>query len=355
MEDNVSGISAVTQFIVKKNTANTYLHFRLGKRDAENRDLLWFLRILERYSQWIRLTLCQNDILIHFNLALTVRSVLRDSPLLLVARLMRKPMIIHLHGGEYLKDFSMPAWMRCILRLALSGKHPTIVLSDIEKKAVERRLRIGRVFVLPNCIDVTEASQFNRKYDKSKNLTILYMGRIEAAKGIVTILQAFERLKEKGMAFTFALAGAGSLEELYAQKFKELLGARFCHRGVVSGAQKVELLKESDILVLPSINEGLPIVLLESMSFGLVPICTNVGGIPEVVKDGTTGVLLDSDSSLLHEELASALQRLDTDREYLCALGRNARQYALTNSDADAYIGRLNEIYDYGRNYERAK
>ena len=61
--------------------------------------------------------------------------------------------------------------------------------------------------------------------------------------------------------------------------------------GWINNEQKTELLKQSDILVLPSYNEGLPIAILEALSYGLPVISTNVGSISEAVIDGTNGFL----------------------------------------------------------------
>lgn len=99
---NISGVSSVTKFIINTNNVNEYIHFELGKKDDERRNFFWLLRILSTYLKWLYLMFTQRDALIHFNFPLTIRSSIKDSPLILFARLLRKPMIIHIHGGDYL-------------------------------------------------------------------------------------------------------------------------------------------------------------------------------------------------------------------------------------------------------------
>ena len=341
---NVSGISSVTRFIIKNNRGNEYLHFELGKRDDENRNLFWFLRILKAYWKWGYLMSTQKDILVHFNLALSMPSIVRDSPLILFARLLRKRMIIHLHGGEFLMHKEAPLWLRYVLRLSLEGKYPKVVLSPVEAEALKHRFSISNAFVLENCVELGGARGFNRTYLGNHPLSVLFMGRITVDKGIESIFEAFKRLKEKGIEFKFIMAGKGREERVYVERFRGLLGEGFDYRGAVSGDEKAGLLKECDVFLLPSLFEGLPMALIESMAFGLVPIVTNVGSIRRVVTSGINGIIVNRDSS---EEIVWAIKRLSQDREYLAKLGRNAREYIFRNYNPEAYIAKLNEIYKY--------
>ena len=328
---------------MENNTENEYLHFVLGKKDDEKRDLFWFFRNLTAYLRWVYLMFAQKDTLIHFNLPLSILSILRDSPLILFTRILRKPMIIHIHGGELLTGKKSPIWLKYILKWSLSGKNPKIVLSAAEEEVLRRKFSSRRIFVLPNCIELKEAREFNGKHSKSEMLKVLFMGRISAAKGLEYIFQGFECLKRKGIKFGFIMAGKGPEEKIYVRKFRELLGEEFEYRGVVSGDQKAELLKECNVFLLPSLFEGLPMALIESMAFGLVPVVTNVGSIKCVVSSGINGIIVKKDSS---EEIAGAIEKLTQDRQYLKELSRNARQYIFSNYNPDVYITRLNEIYD---------
>ena len=153
---------------------------------------------------------------------------------------------------------------------------------------------------------------------------------------------AMESLKKKKIKFKFFMAGKGPEEKLFIQKFNDLLGTDFEFKGVVSGDQKTELLKKCNVFLLPSFYEGLPMALIESMSFGLVPVTTNVGSIKNVIENGINGIIVSTHSS---EEIAFAIEKLSKDKECLELLSKNARQFIFRNFNPEVYIARLNEIY----------
>lgn len=342
--NNVSGISSITEFIINNNTNQTYIHFELGKKDADKRNIAWLFRIMKSYIRWCRLLLCERSAFVHFNIALTKPSIIRDSPLIMITRILRTRMIIHLHGGEFLMHQEMPLWMKLILKICFSGKNPKITLSEIEEKILKSRLGIGNILVLPNCVDIKDASVFCRDYGKQSKLKLLFLGRISEKKGIEFIYLALRLLKEKGLKFNFIMAGKGEEEALYLRKFQELLGEDFAFKGVVSGKAKTMLLKESNVFLLPSFFEGLPMALLESMSFGLVPITTDVGSIKYLIKNGTNGLLIKKYSS---EDIVTAVEQLSENPLYMQSLSQNAQQFIFKNYNPTEYIFRLNQIYDY--------
>lgn len=342
--ENVSGVSAVASFISRYNVACTYRHFTLGKKDNETRNVLWLLRNLASYAHWVYLLLSDKHAIIHFNLALDRRSLIRDSPLIMLARLFRRRVILHIHGGEFLAGEGMPSWSKAVMRLTLACG-PIIVLSQMERAMLENRVRDARVFVLPNCIAPDEARVFERTYRAEEPLTMLFLGRITVNKGIDVIYRALQASRRKGTRFRFVMAGAGPEQGLYVERFRNLLGEDFDFRGVVAGAEKTEVLKTCNILLLPSFFEGMPMALLESMAFGLVPITTNVGSISTVVKHGTNGIIVHRQAP---QEIVDAIDRLAADREYMHMLSRNSRQYVLRNCVPEAYFEQLNTIYELG-------
>lgn len=347
INQNVSGISSVTKFIIDKDHSNDYLVFELGKKDDEKRNIFWFFRIVKIYARWCYWMLFKWNALIHFNIALAKRSIIRDSPLILIAKLLRKKMIIHLHGGEYLTDKQMPPWMKYLLRLCFSGKNPVVVLSPIEQVALREKLNASNLFVLFSCVDLNEAKVFIRKFKKDEMIRLLFLGRISIYKGIELIYQALKVLKQKGVRFKFTMAGRGPEEESYVEKFTMLLHDDFEFKGVVSGDRKTKILQENNVFLLPSFFEGMPVALLESMSFGLVPITTNVGSIKHVITHDKNGIFVKLFSS---EEIVYAVERLAKDKAYKNKLSINARNHIFNNFKPEEYIVHLNEIYNYEQN-----
>ncbi|WP_214072357.1 glycosyltransferase family 4 protein [Mucilaginibacter sp. dw_454] len=340
---NVSGISAVTNFIIKLNTQHTYIHFEIGKKDGESRGLAWLLGLLVMYWKWFFL-MCTSRDFIHFNFPVDKRSIIRDGPMILLAKLFRKRMLLHLHGGEYLMHDDHPGWVKTMIPAILSGNNPKIVLSTVEEEYIIKKYNCKNVYTLPNCIDLTEAEKFERTEHPTDGLVLLFLGRVVTDKGLEYIFQALKALKNQGLPFTFVLAGKGPDEEEYKTKFNDLLGKSFDFRGVVGGKSKSNAFKDCDVFLLPSFFEGLPIALLEAMSFGLVPVTTDVGSIANVVKHDINGILVRTKSS---EDIADAIIKLSSDRGFLHQLSTNARNTIFEEYSPARYFDLLNNIYQY--------
>ena len=340
---NVSGISTITKFIIKNNKSHVYSHFKLGKTDDQKRGLKWLLGTLWSFFVWCRMLIANKNVVIHFNHALEKPSIIRDFPFIVAARLLRRKMVIHLHGGIYLVS-DPPKWLRKISTLILTTKTPKIVLSASEKDILSKKFNIDNVFILPNSINTDEAKTFDRVYSGNKPLNLLFMGRIVRSKGIEYIYEACVLLQKREIKFNLFLAGKGTEQDLYISKFSSLLKENFIFKGVVSGKEKNSLMQKCDIFLLPSVSgEGLPIALIESMSFGLVPITTSDGSMQHLVKNKETGIIVTKYSG---EEIAGSIAQLNGDRTALEVLGRNAKKHILQNYNPNNYIQNLNLIYN---------
>lgn len=150
-----------------------------------------------------------------------------------------------------------------------------------------------------------------------------FLGRLVREKGPDVFVKAALKSSE---SVQWLVAGDGpmrsELEDLVAASGP---GARISFLGFVDGSAFVESI---DILVLPSKAEGLPVAVLEAMAVGVPVIASPVGAVPEVVRDGETGVLLvdDVDDDRLAAEISAKVSDLVSDPELLRALGHNARR-----------------------------
>lgn len=344
-DKNVSGISSVVNFIIDNNPQHHYIHFEIGKKDDERRGIKWFLKILKNYFKWFYLMATVKDKLIHFNLPLDKRAVIRDCPMLIISKFFGVKLVIHIHGGAYLQNDEIPKWANYLINKTFSGKNPKIVLGKSEKEYLDHDFKCKNVFVLPNSLNLDKASQFNRVYKENEELKILYLGRIRSDKGMGFILSAFKILKEVyHFKFKFYIAGKGRDEKLYINRFKDLLGDDFIFKGVIFGDKKVELLKECNVFILPSFFEGLPMALLESMSFGLVPIVTSVGSIKFVIQDKLNGLVVAKKSAT---DIVDAVLTLNSAPSLRKELSVNTRKTIFTDFTSEKYIKLLNEIYNY--------
>lgn len=154
----------------------------------------------------------------------------------------------------------------------------------------------GDIIVQVTTVDASLASNFSldkkiSKQDLSQQIKILFLSRIVREKGVFELIEAFKLLEKKMNNLKLLIAGDG-------EDF-ETLKHRVCNErnielfGNVEGAKKIKLFEESDIFVLPSYSEGLPIAVLEAMLFALPVITTRVGGLKSFIQEGEMGYLIE--------------------------------------------------------------
>ncbi len=339
----LSGISSVAQFIISNNKDVEYIHFEVGKRDGESgRSLNRIMRIIRNCREWSIVLKDNPKTVVHYNMPLMTGAIIRDFMLIRSAHRLGNPVVLHVHGGSYMKQRNRPWYIKMLLCKIFSWSSHVVVLSDIEKEILEEDFGLSKVDVLPNCIDLSFARNFNKEHLADKPISILYIGRIEANKGIDYIYKAVEKLQEDGIDFVLHFAGKEETEGEYIPKFKHCLAERFKYHGVVSGDDKTDLLMSSDVFLLPSFYEGLPMALLETMSFGVVPVITPVGSIPMVVKDKMNGLFIKVKD---YNEIVDSLLLLNENPEKLKSLSENARCTIFEMFDDKKYVSYLNSIY----------
>ena len=168
-------------------------------------------------------------------------------------------------------------------------------------------------------------------------LRILYVGHLTRAKGVIELLQAVARLPTD-RAWRLEMVGRDSVEPDTTRQIRQLcrqyqLDTRVTLHGRLDDAALQALYLASDIFVLPSHWEGYGIVLLEAMSHGVAVVATTAGAIPEVVRDGDTGLLVPAgDPVALHD----ALLRLMEDQPLRLRLAKAGLAFAQRHPDWQA-------------------
>ena len=342
-KQNVSGVSAVTKFIIGNNESSHYIHFELGKKDNEKRGLGNITRIFRNLVEWNKLLRKQKEAIIHYNFPLSKPSILRDPLFMLIARAYKKKMVIHVHGGNFLTAEYTPFYLKWILKRVFSMSLPVIVLSDMEKELLTQKYGCKNIQVLPNCVDLHDAKDNKKTLPEGKAPLVLgYLGRIAETKGMSELLEACVKLKQDSIPFVLRIAGKEEIPNQYLPKFRELLGDNFCYDGVVSGKSKVDFLKKLDVFVLPSYFEGLPMSLLECMSFGAVPLTTNVGSIGKVVIEPVNGIFIkDHDIDSIYTQFVF----MHNNREDMRKMSVKAKETIFRDFNPELYIQKLNSIY----------
>lgn len=341
-KQNVSGISSVTQFIIQNNKDVNYIHFELGKKDNERGGIYRIGSILKCLFLWWKTLSKYPQAIIHYNFPLSKASILRDPLFIGIARIRKRKMVIHLHGGNFLTAPHIPFYLNILLKKVFALSVPFIVLSELEKKLIQERFNCADINVLPNCVDLKVAEDFEREPNVHNPLTIGYLGRIAETKGMDYLLEACIQMKKTGIPFFLKIAGKEEVKDKYIPTFQNELGNHFIYEGVVSGETKNKFLKSLDVFILPSFFEGLPMSLIECMSFGVVPVTTRVGSIGEIINEENNGLFISIRDS---QSIIQQISRLNNDRMLLSKLSNHSKEYIIKAFNPLIYIDKLNKIY----------
>jgi colanic acid/amylovoran biosynthesis glycosyltransferase len=191
-------------------------------------------------------------------------------------------------------------------------------------------------------VDTTQFVPVGGTRSDSGPLTVLCIGRLCAEKGQAVLLDAVALLVGRGVAIRLVLAGGGPDRAALERRRDELgLAGTVEMLGVVGQDRLTGLLAAADIFCLPSFAEGVPIVLMEAMASGLPVVTTPIAGIPELVVDGESGLLVAPGRADL---LAAALDALGSDPERRHRLGVAGRDAVLAGFDLDTNVTRLREV-----------
>ena len=272
----------------------------------------------------------------HINMA-SDSSYFRKSVFIRTAKLCRKKVVIHQHGGNfpefYEQELSERGRQR--VRKILSMGDAFLVLGTAWMDFFGAIIGKERITVLPNAIRLPE--QKKKQYGVRK---ILYMGRLCKAKGIGELLTIMPELKAHYPDIRLYLAGIWEDAELKTQA--GALKDYVVDLGWIGGTQKQQYLEECDIFVLPSYFEGQPVSVLEAMANACGIVTTKTGSIPDMIIEGDTGMFaVPKDAKTLEQSLSKLL----ADSELCRMLGENARRKAEAEFSIDNNIKKLLAVY----------
>ena len=261
------------------------------------------------------------------------------------------PRVATLHQPD-LPAWAPPPWNRPARRLLYLRRHTRFALerrslrraasvvftsAHIQRLADARGYPVRRGIVIPNGVDPRVFSPAPRRDDGPP--IVLFVGRFDDQKGIDVLLEAWRRMDGEA---ELRLAGAGWKEAEYRDLASRLGLSRVVFEGHVPRGRVPALLAQARLLVLPSRYENFPLSLLEAMSCAVPVVTTRVGGIPEMVADGETGLLVAPGDP---EALAAALRRLVGDPALARRLGDAGRRAIETTYSWEAVATRIVDLY----------
>lgn len=283
--------------------------------------------------------------LLHVNMA-ERGSVWRKGLVVWVGAAWGIPVLVHCHGADF-ADWCRglgPVRRRLLLATLRRADRLLVLGSSWRAFAVdELGLDPSKVEILPNAVATPPERALEAGDEAAAGpVRLLFLGRLGDRKGVPELLAALAAPAVRGLGWTAVLAGDGEVGRFRTEVVLHGLDDRVQVAGWVDEGEAGRLLAGSDVLVLPSRNEGLPMSVLEAMSHGLAVVATPVGAIPDAVVDGDSGLLVPPGDA---PALASALARVIADPSLRRALGESARTRFDARFSIRAHVDRLARIY----------
>ena len=339
LEPSSNEIYVITGFFSYESKYSTKTHIISIKKDNIRGSLLRI--ILRELLAQPRVTFNllkiskKNNIVIFF---LGTRTYLLP---LLVTKLLKKKVVLAVTGSE-----SKGAKMQYGKKLFGLGRVYSAIVGILER--IDFHLADQIAVQSKSTIDFQDLNKFRKKINtngamyidtnlftvkkeiKDKRNLAGYIGRLAQGKGISNFIKAMPLILKEREEVEFLIGGDGPLFD----EIKRELGDKGLHdkvklTGWIPQEELTDYLNELKMLVLPSSSEGLPNIILEAMACGTPVLATAVGGIPDVIKDGKTGFIIESNSpECIAENVMRALEHPNLDEIAMNARKLIEKEYA---------------------------
>lgn len=244
---------------------------------------------------------------------------------LLMARNLDVPCLATVHGLELEGAIRRPSARREIEQVA-QQLDQVVTVSDWQARWLRERLGVRAV---RNYIGVDPVSLFRRSptrcesdtYAEGSVTRFLFVGRLSREKGIIALLDAAKIVASRYTRFTLTLVGDGPLATCVKRGMRDLeeFGIQVEWPGAVRRTEVFRYMMEADVLLAPSLSEGLPMAVVEGGMAGLPVIASDLPGIREIIRPDATGVVVQPDCP---QDLAEAMRQAVSDRQRFRGMGR---------------------------------
>lgn len=257
------------------------------------------------------------------------------------ARSERKPVVATCHnwvGGTTALDI-----YNRLDRWVLKKFNAIAAVSEgVRERLIATGIPANRIKLIDNGIDVEGFARPHIESSKTDKKVIGVVARLDLQKGFEYLLAAMNELCRDFPGLSVVISGEGpdrrAIEQLIAKYGLE--------KNVLLAGQQSDMpgvYAAMDIFVLPSLNEGLPMTVLEAMAAAKPIVATRVGAIPSVIRDGETGLLVGPKDA---EGLKDAITRLLTDSDLCRRMGANAQEWVSREYTSDAMALQYRAMYE---------
>jgi glycosyltransferase involved in cell wall biosynthesis len=278
-------------------------------------------------------------------------SFLKHSVMVVIARLAGSRVLLHPHCSFLTLYTRQPRWWQAWFRAVLRMTDGVIALSR-EWEQVQEVVPGCPVYALPNGVDLSMYQEVSQQRAArlggagNGSLKALYLGHLGKEKGSFDLIDAAGQVLRANGNVHFDLVG----QELSPGEGAEL--ARYLAAANLNGGvtvhppayeeDKLRFFREADIFVYPSYHEGMPMAVLEAMACGLPIVASRVGALPELVRDGQNGLLIDAGRP---EQIAAAVEKIAGDEGLRRQMERQSWQMVSEKYSLEEHVAKLERIY----------
>ena len=290
-------------------------------------------------ARFIALALFRRPDVVHVHFA-SRASFWRKSAFILIAKALRIKVVGHAHGAQFnlFYDVESGTIRRFLIRTMFRRFDRLVAISQWWRDYYTA-MGACPTELIPNPVRQQEVCA---RPDHGERM-VLMMGRLGERKGAYDLLEAIPLILARCPEARFVLAGDGDVERCRELVAQHPWADRVNIPGWTSGDERLRLYRTADLFVLPSYNEGLPMGILEAMSFALPVVSTPVGGIPELVQNGRNGALVAPGDVA---GLAQAICALLGDVNRLRAYGEQSKSIVDNTFELKLVAARFGRLYE---------
>jgi len=334
--NSTGGVANFFKFLKDRSVYNVRYNYIGGNSKSK----IGLLYIFFDYIVFIYNVLILRPEIIHLNPSLDHKSVIRDSIFLLISRIFNRKVIVSWHGWKEKTEKKIEKrYVKYFQFIFNKSGCITVLNSQIRDKLIKWNIKVP-IYQITSMYDESLLRGFNI-LNKRLNKNILFLSRVEKAKGIYSALEAFSKIDDEESTFTIAGTGSELVKVKDYVKSLQIKNVKFV--GYVKGEDKREVFEEASVYILLSESEGMPISMLEAMAFGLAVITTPVGGIKDFFENGKMGYVTESFEI---ENITRQIKDLFDNAEKLRNISSFNHKYASDNFSASKVAGVIDKIYD---------